>query len=188
MITRTSQLVAAAVAALVVLVGAPAPAQSSAAGDYANLGRPEWHRRRKIVVRRTGDHLVAAWEPHGMYVSNNLFVVLPRRETGAAEQRALVAVLNSRLLTWCFRAQVPRVGRLKRLRELDEELARMIQAALELRASELRKGMSMEVVSFVLVHSVRALCHAAVIDQPELLSNPELEREITRLVLRTVLP
>ncbi len=83
-----------------------------AAGDYANLGRPEWHRRAKIVVRRTGDHLVAAWEPHGHHVSNNLFVVLPRAAASAASQRALVAVLNSRLLTWCFRAQVPRVGRL----------------------------------------------------------------------------
>jgi len=83
-----------------------------AAGDYANLGRPEWHLCPKIVVRRTGDHLVAAWDERGVYVSNNLFVVLPRQPSSAAEQRALVAVLNSALLTWCFRAQVPRVGRL----------------------------------------------------------------------------
>lgn len=83
-----------------------------AAGDYANLGRPEWHLRPKIVVRRTGDHLVAAWDAEGLYVSNNLFVVLPRAAMPAAEQRAVVAVLNSALLTWCFRAQVPRVGRL----------------------------------------------------------------------------
>ncbi len=83
-----------------------------AAGDYANLGRPEWHLRPKIVVRRTGDHLVAAWDAEGLFVSNNLFVVLPRGPAPAAEQRAVVAVLNSALLTWCFRAQVPRVGRL----------------------------------------------------------------------------
>lgn len=83
-----------------------------AAGDYANLGRPGWHLRPKVIVRRTGDHLVAAWEPRGAYVSNNVFVVLPRGAASPVEQRALVAVLNSRLLTWCFRAQVPRVGRL----------------------------------------------------------------------------
>lgn len=83
-----------------------------AGGDYANLGRPAWHLRPKIVVRRTGDHLVAAWDDEGLYVSNNLFVVLPRAPASAAEQRAVVAVLNSALLTWCFRAQVPRVGRL----------------------------------------------------------------------------
>jgi len=63
-------------------------------------------------VRRTGDHLVAAWDGEGLYVSNNLFVVLPRARASAAEQRAVVALLNSSLLTWCFRAQVPRVGRL----------------------------------------------------------------------------
>jgi len=84
-----------------------------AAGDYANLGRPEWHLRPKILVRRTGDHLVAAFDEQGLYVSNNLFVVLPRDAgMSAAEERAVVAVLNSALLTWCFRAQVPRVGRL----------------------------------------------------------------------------
>jgi tRNA1(Val) A37 N6-methylase TrmN6 len=83
-----------------------------AAGDYANLGRPEWHRRAKILVRRTGDHLVAAHEPDGLHASNNLFLVLPRAPADAAVLRATVAVLNSRLLTWCFRAMVPRVGRL----------------------------------------------------------------------------
>src|SRR5690606_17702677 len=82
------------------------------AGHYANLGRPEWHRREKVVVRRTGDHLVAAHDPDGLYVSNNLFVVLPRDPRAAGELPALVALLNSALLTWCFRAQVPRVGRL----------------------------------------------------------------------------
>ncbi|HKE19809.1 MAG TPA: N-6 DNA methylase [Kofleriaceae bacterium] len=83
-----------------------------AAGDYANLGRLEWHRRAKILVRRTGDHLVAAHEPDGLHASNNLFLVLPRARSSAAALRAAVAVLNSRLLTWCFRAMVPRVGRL----------------------------------------------------------------------------
>jgi len=84
-----------------------------AAGGYANLGRPEWHRRAKILVRRTGDHLVAAHDERGLHASNNLFLVLPRAPgAGAASMRAMVAVLNSRLLTWCFRALVPRVGRL----------------------------------------------------------------------------
>jgi adenine-specific DNA-methyltransferase len=82
------------------------------AGHYANLGRPEWHCSPKILVRRTGDHLVAAHEPRGLYASNNLFLVLPRAAAKPSVLRATVAVLNSRLLTWCFRARVPRVGRL----------------------------------------------------------------------------
>ena len=83
-----------------------------AGGDYANLGRPEWHRRPKILVRRTGDHLVAAFDADGLHASNNLFLVLARAPAGEPQLRATVAVLNSRLLTWCFRAMVPRVGRL----------------------------------------------------------------------------
>ena len=83
-----------------------------AGGGYANLGRPQWHRRPKILVRRTGDHLVAALDEQGLHASNNLFLVLPREPAGDEALRAMVAVLNSQLLTWCFRALVPRVGRL----------------------------------------------------------------------------
>ncbi len=86
------------------------------AGDYANLGKASWHGPNKIVVRRTGDRVIAAFDARGYYVSNNLFVLLDRREReGAAAveyRRALVALLNSRLMTWYFRALVPRRGRL----------------------------------------------------------------------------
>lgn len=86
------------------------------AGDYANLGRAEWHTREKIVVRRTGDRVMAAFDPEGLYVSNNMFVLLSNRTKPSAKQerfqRALVAMLNSRFMTWYFRAVQPRVGRL----------------------------------------------------------------------------
>lgn len=81
-------------------------------GDYANLGRPEWHLSRKLVVRRTGDHLVAARDVHGYHVSNNAFVVLPRGPMADDELRGFLGVLNSRFMTWYFRAVQPRVGRL----------------------------------------------------------------------------
>ncbi len=55
---------------------------------------------------------MAAFDADGLHASNNLFLVLPRAPAGQASLRATVAVLNSRLLTWCFRAMVPRVGRL----------------------------------------------------------------------------
>jgi hypothetical protein len=86
------------------------------AGDYANLGRPEWHSSEKIVVRRTGDRVMAAFDGEGLYVSNNMFVLLPKVAHETAEYRAtlqaLVAMLNSRFMTWYFRAIQPRVGRL----------------------------------------------------------------------------
>jgi hypothetical protein len=86
------------------------------AGDYANLGRPEWHRAQKLVVRRTGDRVMAAYDREGLYVSNNMFVLLPRPglpSPGSPESlEALTALLNSRFMTWYFRAVQPRVGRL----------------------------------------------------------------------------
>lgn len=86
------------------------------AGDYANLGRPEWHRTEKLVVRRTGDTVMAAYDPEGVYVSNNMFVLLGRGGSETSESRAflgaLAATLNSRFMTWYFRAIQPRVGRL----------------------------------------------------------------------------
>lgn len=82
------------------------------AGDYANLGRARWHQSKKIVVRRTGDRVIAAYDSAGYYVSNNMFLLLPSGEPCEVECKALVALLNSRFMTWYFRAVQPRVGRL----------------------------------------------------------------------------
>ncbi len=81
-------------------------------GEYANLGRQRWHRQRKLIVRRTGDHIVAAYDGRGFFVSNNVFVSEFAQRTRADEQRAWVALLNSPFMTWYFRAVQPRTGRL----------------------------------------------------------------------------
>ena len=83
-----------------------------AAGDYANLGRPEWFEQAKIVVRRTGDRVIAAYDTQGYYCSNNLFVVLPLKSMPERMLLGCVAFLNSRFTTWYFRTVQPRVGRL----------------------------------------------------------------------------
>ena len=84
------------------------------AGQYANLGRPHWHGRNKLVVRRTGDRVIAAFDSQGFYVSNNLFVLLDKTDAEDTQQfrLAIVALLNSRFMTWYFRAIQPRRGRL----------------------------------------------------------------------------
>jgi hypothetical protein len=79
---------------------------------YFNLGRPEWFARPKIVVRRTGDRVVAAFDAGGFTVSNNLFVVLPRHAATTEELLAVTALLNSRFMTAHFRTLVPRTGKL----------------------------------------------------------------------------
>jgi len=77
---------------------------------YANLGRSEWHERAKVLVRRTGDRVLAAVDRQGRYASNNFFLVFPSREC-ALDLDGLCALLNSPFMTWYFRTVEPRRGR-----------------------------------------------------------------------------
>lgn len=77
---------------------------------YANLGQARWHQSPKVLVRRTSDSVLAAVDEHGRYASNNFFVVLARRPHPLSLD-GLCALLNSRLMTWYFRAVEPRERR-----------------------------------------------------------------------------
>jgi type I restriction-modification system DNA methylase subunit len=77
---------------------------------YANVGRMTWHQREKVLVRRTGDYVLAAVDQSGYFASNNFFLVFPAMECPLSLD-GLSALLNSRLLTWYFRTVEPRVGR-----------------------------------------------------------------------------
>jgi SAM-dependent methyltransferase len=77
---------------------------------YANAGRPAWHEQEKVLVRRTGDYILAAVDRCGRYASNNFFLVFPRRP-GALTLDGLCALLNSAFMTWYFRAIEPRQSR-----------------------------------------------------------------------------
>jgi type I restriction-modification system DNA methylase subunit len=77
---------------------------------YANVGRPEWYDCDKILVRRTGDYVLAAKDSDRRYASNNFFVVFPKRAS-SLNLDGLCALLNSRFMTWFFRTIEPRRGR-----------------------------------------------------------------------------
>ena len=80
-------------------------------GEYASLGKVHWFTSPKILIRRTGDRLVAALDQGGYFASNNLFVALPK-EGCPVPLSYLEAFLNSSLATWWFRTAMPRKGRL----------------------------------------------------------------------------
>lgn len=82
------------------------------AGEYFNLGDPDLHRSRKILVRRTGDHVLAAVDQEGLFCSNNFFLCVPKPGVSWALALYACAVLNSRFSTWFFRAIQPRTGKL----------------------------------------------------------------------------
>ena len=56
----------------------------------------------KVLVRRTGDHVMAAVDEQGLYACNNFFLVFPSRECGL-DLHGLCALLNSHFMTWYFR-------------------------------------------------------------------------------------
>jgi hypothetical protein len=77
---------------------------------YANIGKAEWHAREKVLVRRTGDHVLAAVDSAKRYASNNFFVAFARQPC-SLDPFGLCGLLNSRLMTWIYRTVEPRRGR-----------------------------------------------------------------------------
>ena len=77
---------------------------------YANLGKPSWYEQEKILVRRTGDRIIAALDSESRFTSNNFFLIFPRHPC-ALQLDGLCALLNSRVMTWYFRTIEPREGR-----------------------------------------------------------------------------
>jgi hypothetical protein len=78
---------------------------------YANAGRTHWFDQPKVLVRRTGDFVLAAPDFSGRYASNNFFVVFPNASC-VLNLFGVCALLNSRFMTWFFRTIEPRQGRL----------------------------------------------------------------------------
>jgi AcrR family transcriptional regulator len=79
--------------------------------------------------------------------------------------------------------QVPRVGALKRLSELDDMALSMIRAYLELRRAEIRPQ-NLKLVAFLLTSIVEAVTHGAVLMHPEYLVDEQLVDETTDVIMR----
>jgi AcrR family transcriptional regulator len=79
--------------------------------------------------------------------------------------------------------QVPRVGRLVRLRELDEISHRMIVAILVARRAELAIR-DPDLAAFVLVSTIESIVHRAALLYPDRLRDPRLVDEATLVVTR----
>jgi AcrR family transcriptional regulator len=76
--------------------------------------------------------------------------------------------------------QVPAVGRMKRLREVSRQVEALVRAFFE-RRRDLVKPKDLDLAAFILVRSVDAVTHAAVIERPEALGD-DLAEELTDLI------
>ncbi len=62
----------------------------------------------KILVRQTGDSLLAAEDVHQLLCMNNLHVLVPKSETVSVA--LALGVLNSKLMNWFYHTLNPEVG------------------------------------------------------------------------------
>jgi AcrR family transcriptional regulator len=79
--------------------------------------------------------------------------------------------------------QVPRVGRMAKLREIDALTHRMVAGLLATRRAELAID-DPDMAAFVLVSAIEAITHRAALFSPELLRDPRLIDETCTMVRR----
>ena len=84
--------------------------------------------------------------------------------------------------------QVPRVGRLERIGEIEQQALALAALFFERHRRELRKDLDPDLAPFIVVATVEALTHAAVLYRPDTLGDDRMLREITDVVLRYLLP
>jgi AcrR family transcriptional regulator len=83
--------------------------------------------------------------------------------------------------------QVPRLGRLQRIEEVETYARAVVRAYLESRKDQIRPK-DLELAAFLMAHVVEAVTHGAVLHEPSLLESEGLVTETTDLVLRYLLP
>jgi AcrR family transcriptional regulator len=82
-----------------------------------------------------------------------------------------------------FMEQVPRENGVDRLQEIDAQVTALVQSYLELRKDELRVR-DVALASILVVETVEALTHGAVLFRPDLLHHPGFADQLTDLVVR----
>ncbi|NJM72519.1 MAG: TetR/AcrR family transcriptional regulator [Scytonema sp. RU_4_4] len=135
---------------------------------------------------------------------NDLFDVPPEVAIPELVKAVIAAHAVNPMLHKVLDEEVPRVGRLKQVENPEEQINAMLRAYLE-RWSDVPTGsrakgdaakqplrdrlkpQNLDLTVFILGRTVESLCHAAVIEHPELLSDGQLEQEITNLLLSYLL-
>lgn len=78
--------------------------------------------------------------------------------------------------------QVPRVGDLRQIERAEGQINELLRAYLQKHQNQIQPQ-NLDLSVFILGCAVESLTHSAVIEQPHLLQNAQLEQEITNLLL-----
>jgi AcrR family transcriptional regulator len=79
--------------------------------------------------------------------------------------------------------QVPRIMQHAHVREVEHQVADVARSYLALHKDEIRPR-NLELAAVIVVHTIEALTHRAVVERPDLLENDELKEEIAELIIR----
>jgi AcrR family transcriptional regulator len=79
--------------------------------------------------------------------------------------------------------QVPRVGRLDHIHDVERNVTELVRQYLEAHKDEVRST-DLGMAAFIVVSTVEALTHMAVLHRPELLATEEFVEELTGMVVR----
>ena len=79
--------------------------------------------------------------------------------------------------------QIPRVGSLEKIEQINEAGMALVRAYLEAHKSEIAVE-DLDMAAFVATTAVEALTHVAVLQRPDLLERPSCAGEVSRLVIR----
>jgi AcrR family transcriptional regulator len=78
--------------------------------------------------------------------------------------------------------EIPRSERSQQMQQADERIGKMLRAYLS-RCSAPIHPQNLDMTVFILSRTVESLCHAAVIEQPDLVRTSHFEREVSNLLL-----
>ena len=81
-----------------------------------------------------------------------------------------------------FVEQVPRIGKLERVQDVEREMTGLVRAYLATRRDELVVR-DLDLAAYIVVGIVESLTHAAVLSRPDLLGEPFVQ-EVSRVVVR----
>jgi AcrR family transcriptional regulator len=78
--------------------------------------------------------------------------------------------------------EIPLSARLQQMQKADERIGKMLRAYLS-RSQEHIHPQNLDMTVFILSRTVESLCHAAVIERPDFVSNSDFEQEVSSLLL-----
>jgi AcrR family transcriptional regulator len=78
--------------------------------------------------------------------------------------------------------EIPRSERSQQGQKADEHIAELLRAYLA-RWNDSIRPQNLEMTVFILMRTIESLCHSAVIEQPDFVSNDQFEQEVANLVL-----